>query len=105
MRLILGRFVLLLMIIFCFYFSFNDYRYPHAINILMVLWTIVLLALGLWTLKSPRIAFVSILLFYISTIIYRLLVLDGEILVYFLAHIIFTVSMVLSIWAAYAKNK
>jgi hypothetical protein len=105
MSLVLGRLILLLMIIFSFYLSFNDYRYPNAVNINMLLWTLVLLVLGLWTLKNPRLAFVLILIFYLITVVYRYITLNGEILLFLLVHIMFIMSMILSIWGTFSRKK
>ena len=101
MRIVAGRFVLLLTVVFGFVFSFNDYSYPNAINIDLLLWTILLLAMGIWTLRAPKPAFVSILIFYLSTVVYRCLVLGGEILLFLLVDSIFITSMLLAVWAVF----
>jgi hypothetical protein len=105
MMIFVGRFVLVLTVVFGFVFSFNDYSYPNAINIDLLLWTILLLAMGIWTLRAPKPAFISILIFYLTTVVYRCLVLEGEILLFLLVDAIFIVSMILSVWAAFKVNK
>jgi hypothetical protein len=105
MMIFVGRFVLVLTVVFGFVFSFNDYSYPNAINIDLLLWTILLLTMGIWTLRAPKPAFISILIFYLATVVYRCLVLEGEILLFLLVDAIFIVSMILSIWAAFKTNK
>lgn len=105
MRIILGQLILLLTIQFCFFLSFNDYRFPNHINIEMLVWTILLLIMGVWTIWSPKPAFVIIWIYYLATAIYRVCFLEIEILLYFLGHIFFISVITLSIWGAFSNEK
>lgn len=63
------------------------------------------MGLGIWTLWSPRVAFIFILIYYSCTAIYRLFILEIDILLYVLWHIVFIITTCLSISGAYATKK
>ncbi|RFS21158.1 hypothetical protein DVR12_17640 [Chitinophaga silvatica] len=105
MRLLLGWITIFLIAVLSIFISFNDYRYENGINMNMLLWSIVLLALGIWSLVKPKLAFILILIFYLVTAIYRYITQGGEILVFLLIHITFIVVMLLSIWVVFTKEK
>lgn len=105
MRIFIGQLVLFVTILFCFCSSFSDYSYKNAFNLEMFVWTIFLVGLGIWTLWSPRLAFVFILIYYSCTAIYRFFILEIDILLYVLWHIVFIITMCLSISGAYATKR
>ncbi len=105
MRIFIGQLVLFVTILFCFCSSFSDYSYKNAFNLEMFVWTIFLVGLGIWTLWSPRLAFIFILIYYSCTAIYRFFILEIDILLYVLWHIIFIITMCLSISGAYATKR
>ncbi|OMP74488.1 hypothetical protein BW716_35105 [[Flexibacter] sp. ATCC 35208] len=104
MRIFMGQLILLVTINFCIHSSFNDYTYQNAFNPEMLLWTIALLGMGIWTLWYPRLAFVLIWIYYLATAIYRFFILEIEIFLFLLWHIIFIIVISVSIWGAYSKK-
>ncbi|RFM29190.1 hypothetical protein DXN04_34020 [Chitinophaga silvisoli] len=104
MRIFVGQLVLFVTIFFCLCSSFSDYSYKNAFNLEMFVWTIFLIGLGIWTFWSPRLAFSLILIYYSCTAIYRFFILEIDILLYVLWHIIFIITTCLSIWGAYVTK-
>lgn len=105
MKIALARFFVLLMVLGSSYFSFNDYTYPGAVNIYMLCWTGILLLLGIWTLKSPRWAFLLILAFYLITISYRYIRQDGEFPIFIIVHVVFIASVIAGIVGSFTKKE
>jgi len=63
----------------------------------LLVWTLCLIALGIWTFRRPTIAFVITLLFYIASICIKYILNDGEYLFLYLVHFYFIVSVVIGI--------
>lgn len=104
MRIFVGQLVLFVTIFFCFCSGFSDYSYKNAFNLEMFIWTIFLIGLGIWTFWSPRLALCLILIYYSCTAIYRFFILEIDILLYMVWHVIFIITTCLSIQGAYVTK-
>ena len=105
MRMIFGQIVVCLIVVGGYFLSIGDVSYSNGINPDMLFWTTGLLALGLLTFKLPKIAFPIILVLYLFTVIYRYLMLGGELVLFIFVHFIFISSMIIAVSGAYARKK
>lgn len=75
------------------YLTYNEASYKYAIGI--ALFIVVFVSLGFWTRTNPKKAFLFTLIFYISTVIVKDVLIGGEYLLTFLFHVYFVLSMVI----------
>lgn len=84
----------------CVYFSSGTL----TIAVPLLIWTICLIALGFWTTKKPRVAFITTFFFYIISIVIKYILNDGEYLILYLVHFYFIISIIIGIYGSRRQN-
>lgn len=94
LKLLLGQFALVLLIILGLGVSILLYRETSdKTSILLFIWTAFFIPIGLWTRTNPRKAFLTAAILYGTTVIVKDIVVGGEYALPFLFHVFFIVSM------------
>lgn len=68
------------------------------IAIPILIWTLCMIFLGIWTLNNSKFGFIVTLAFYIVSIIVKYLFNNGEYLILYLVHFYFISSITIAIW-------
>ena len=105
-KFLIGQLAIILLIICGLglsYLNFSTNSYNYAIPILG--WTLIFIPLGLWTRHNAKAAFLTSLVFYVTSVIIKDIFLAGEHLLSFIVHIYFITSMVIGINSAQKKGR
>jgi hypothetical protein len=106
LRLVIGQLAIVFLILGGLglsYLNFSGNSYSYAVPILC--WTVVFISIGIWTRHNPKLAFLTSLIVYTTSVIIKDIFLGGEYLLPFIFHTYFIISMVVGINSVQKKGR
>lgn len=103
MRITIGRVAIFLVSVLGFLLSVVYPRIDTNANITLLIWTLILFTIGIYSFRNAKLSFWLALVFYIISIIVKYILMDGEYMILYLVHVYFITSTIIGIWGSSNK--